>query len=209
MSNLIGLDEQVAVDGNEDRIERSSFSLTPTLAKSSKKGTKKQQSKLPSKQPPPATTRKRLFDGHRDAVSNVKDLRLKRGRVEKEQDGDECVIVDPEAVEYVPNPSKESTKQSSVQTLVTPSPHPRANGNSNGTLTPVRNAASASNRGGKPTQSSRAASGPQPNKYTATQRKGPRNGNRSSWFQEKRNVKQTQQTAFNSPKENPFATYAL
>ena len=87
ISNLVGLDEQTSVDGN-GRIEKSSFSLSPTMAKSSTKSKKDQRA--PPK--PPETAKKRLFESHRSSVSNISDLRLhKRGKIERSSKKVECI----------------------------------------------------------------------------------------------------------------------
>ena len=214
VSNLVGLDEQVTVDGN-DKINKSSFSLTPAASK--KKSLKgKKQSTLFS-QPSAATTasrKRRQFDSHRDSMSRVSDLRLhKRGKSTKdteiEEEGDECIIVDPEAVEYEASSSRQ-TKQSGSKKSVTPSPYPRTKQQSNANnLTPLRNTASSMQRSEKTT----SRTPPQTNSKWAknnanSNRRGPRNA-RSSWFQEKSQQKSSQQTAFHSPKENPFHSYSF
>ncbi|KAL9182447.1 hypothetical protein ACHAXT_013099 [Thalassiosira profunda] len=211
VGNLVGIDEQVTVDGN-DRIQKSSFSLSPHVAKSSATKGKK-QSKLNLTQPP-ATSRKRTIDAHRDSVTNVSDLRLhKRGKAPKGRgdDDDDCVIVDTEAVEFEVSsnePPKTAAQKSGRKKSVTPSPHPRSN------LTPVRNTAStAAPRSEKTARSNAYSSAGRRNnhsswsKTTATSRKGPRNARSSSWFQEKKQQTGAQKTAFHSPKENPFASY--
>ena len=226
MSNLVGLDEQVTVDGN-DKVQKSSFSLTPTLAKSSSGGKGKKQSKLFANNNPTTSRKRQSFDSHRNSVSKVSDMRLhKRGKTQKEkclEEDDECIIVDPEAVEYELSkpsntalPQKASRKKSSS---VTPSPHPRSSNqqDSNNNLTPVRNTTGASrqrNETSRRTQpQGQQSSGRGPNsstwsKNTTSNRRGPRNA-RSSWFQEKTQQKTSQQTAFHSPKENPFQSYSF
>ena len=218
VSNLVGLDEQVMIDGN-DRIQKSSFSLTPPQAKSSSKKGKK-QSKL-TQQPAASSRSKRSIDNHRNSVSNVSDLRLhKRGKVQqKEQDDDDCIIIDPDAVDFeVSQPSGMGGQRSSKKKNVTPSPHPPTkHQGSNDNVTPVRNTTSSSAQRSQTMtnlsqQPHSASSGRRSNntwsKNTASNRTGPRNS-RSSWFNEKRHQKTQQQVAFNSPKENPFASYSF
>jgi len=208
VSNLVGLDEQVTIDGN-CKIQKSSFDLSPAVAKSSKG--KKKQSKIFAQPPPTTTSRKRqTFDGsHRNSVSKVSDMRLhKRGRAEKKdkvQEDDDCIIIDPDAVEYdlTSRPAKELGGKKSV----TPSPHPRT-GRENRqqkNLTPVRGTtATSSQRSEKTNQTSKWSK----NTNNNNNRRGPRNA-RSSWFQEKSSQKTAQQTAFHSPKENPFNSYSF
>ncbi|KAL7539117.1 hypothetical protein ACHAXR_010579 [Thalassiosira sp. AJA248-18] len=216
VSNLVGLDEQVTVDGN-DHIQRSSFSLSPHVAtKSSSTKSKKQSKSALTK--PPALSRKRSVNNHRDSVSGVSDLRLhKRGKAQKVQDNnDDCIIVDPDAMEYdVSKPSNVAAQKSSKKKMVTPSPHPRAKHQNSNNLTPVRNPASLSGQRSVNTNhsqpqnstSGRRLYNSSSSKNTASNRKGPRNARSSSWFKEKKQQKSAQQTAFNSPKENPFSSY--
>ena len=117
ISNLIGLDEQISVDGN-DRIEKSSFSLSPTVVKSNAKS---KNSKVAT-QKPSESAKKRLFD-HRDSVSNINDMRLhKRGKANVQRKI-ECIEIDSNTEDDRNSlpvaPSKSSTKKA-----VTPSPHP-------------------------------------------------------------------------------------
>ncbi|KAL7551782.1 hypothetical protein ACHAWF_014973 [Thalassiosira exigua] len=205
VSNLVGLDEQVAVDGN-DKIQKSSFSLSPKVAKSSSTKGKTQST---ATKPPPPSSRKRAADAHRNAVSNVSDLRLhKRGKVRRGDEDDDCVIIDPDAVDFAEKPNA-SGKQSSRNKKVTPSPHPRKKddkeGESNLSPVPYPTSPFPRSENASVAQSQRTTTSSW-SKNTARSSRKPRNV-RSSWFREKKSQKTSQQTAFSSPKENPFARY--
>jgi hypothetical protein len=191
VSNLVGLDEQVNVEGLGE-VQKSSFSLSPTLAKG-----KKNQSQLTL---PPATSgQKRPFDRHRNSVSKVSDLRLhKRGKDQKERD-DDCIIIDSEAVEYDVRVAEE---RSHSKKLVTPSPHPHSKKQNTKRMTPACDTTSSSvsrsnnsdcvqpqniSGGGSNTSS-------RPNTMRS-KRKGPLN-NKLPWLQEKSKQKTSQQIAF-------------
>lgn len=225
IGNLVGLDELVTVDGNA-RIEKSSFSLSPTVAKSTKKG--KKQSQLSSQ---PVSSKKRLFYSHGSSVSNVNDMRLhKRGKIQKEQkkkntESIEMIDCEPEEQEKDLVSSKTTSSKSNNRKSVTPSPHPpsfRSNAGMNNnsqvieqsfdgrdnTMTPLRDPPSASrseqHRQNRPPNNRNIRYSSRKSSFKPVQR-----GGRSAWFQEKRNHKTTQSTAFNSPKDNPFASYAF
>ena len=223
VSNLVGLDEQVAIDGN-DRVQNSAFALSPHIVTSSKasssKGRKQSKLTLTTKKAP-ATSHKRSVDNHRGSVSNVSDLRLhKKGKFQMDQeedDDDDCIIVDPDATEYAGSiPSKATAPKTGKKKLVTPSPHPRTKKQNTDSLTPARNnASSATQRKERASRSQSTYSSNRPHNSswsknsTNNSRKGPRNARASSWFNDKRQQKNSQQTAFNSPKENPFSTYTF
>lgn len=209
VGNLVGLDEIVTVDGN-DAIQKTNFSLSPHVAKSSSAKRGKSQSKLTAPSAGSTAYRKRvLSDTHRDSVSAVSDLRLhKRGKTQTEQEEeDDCIIVDPDAVEFEPTTSsKPSSRVSGSKKTVTPSPHPssRPKQSSSNNLTPVRLSKDSSSfaRSDKSNRSRPNDTGSNWSNRTATNtnRKGPRNARSSSWFSEKRQQKNSQQTAFHSPK---------
>lgn len=125
ISNLIGLDEQASVDGN-DRIEKTSFSLSPTIAKSTTKNKQSQTAPKPSE-----TAKKRLFDSHRSSVSNVSDLRIyKRGKFTQGPTKVDCIEI---------NSDDEVAGKSTARKTVTPSPHPATKSSAfqNRNLTPT------------------------------------------------------------------------
>jgi hypothetical protein len=193
VSNLVGLDEQVNVEGLGE-VQKSSFSLSPTVAKG-----KKNQSQLFLH---PATS-KRSFDMHRNSVSNVSDFRLhKRGKVQKERRND-CIIIDPEAVEYdVSKSSRAAEERSLSKKVVTPSPHPHTkNQTANTSVSACDTTPSLVSRSDKTTHiqpqnlSGRQSNTPGWSNNIRSIKKPPRN-NRSSWFQEKSQQKTSQQTAF-------------
>ncbi len=196
MSNLVGLDEQVHVEGLGE-FQKSAFSLSPTVAKG-----KKNQSQLSL---PPATSgQKRPYDTHRNSVSNVCDLRLhKRGKHQKERD-DDCIIIDSEAVEYDVSKSSSVAKESSCsKKVVTPSPHPHTKNQKAKKVVPACDTTTSSSvsRSDKTTYSQpqnlsgRESNTPSWSNNMRSIRKGPQNG-RSSWFQEKSKQKSSQQIAF-------------
>ena len=198
VSSLVGLDEQVTVHGNEERIEKSSFSLTPAMTKSS--AAHEKQSTI-------SKTKRKLFDDHRKTVSAVKDVRLhKRKKTNKEHKDNDCVIVDSDAVECVPKPSKMTHQKPRSKKTVTPSPHPRNVERESNDLTPVRNTTSLPvSRNETASDAPRHRSNS--SKYARNNQKGQ--GKSSSWFRDQTQVKKNQQTAFHSPKENPFASYTF
>ena len=134
ISNLVGLDEQISVDGN-GRIEKSSFSLSATVMKSSTKS-KKGQTAAPK---PPETAKKRLFESHRSSVSNISDLRLhKRGKTERSSKKVECIELNSDDEVEITNKTKKA---------VTPSPHPEMkSGQNEGNLTPTFGSKSSSHQ---------------------------------------------------------------
>jgi hypothetical protein len=162
ISNLVGLDEQTSVDGN-DRIEKSSFSLSPTVVKSTSKSKKNNTAQ---KQPPSTTAKKRLFESHRSSVSNISDLRIhKRGKLEREPNI-ECIEINPDDEDNhnpVPLPNKPTTKKA-----VTPSPHPSTKSSLQQTcnLTPTFN--------------TRSSSQPKASTYTQNSRSNPYSSKKSS-----------------------------
>jgi len=194
LSNLVGLDEQVHVEGLGE-VQKSAFSLSPTVAKG-----KKNQSQLSL--PPEKSGQKRPFDTHRNSVSNVSDLRLhKRGKHQEERD-DDCIIFDSEAVAYDVSKSSSVAKDRSCKKVVTPSPHPHTkNQNAKKSVQACDTTSSSVSRSDKTAcsqpqnQSGRETNTPSWSNNMRSIRKGPRN-NRSSWFQEKSNQKTSQQIAF-------------
>eukprot|EP00804_Cyclotella_cryptica_P018375 CCRYP_015473-RA/>CCRYP_015473-RA protein AED:0.16 eAED:0.29 QI:0/0.37/0.22/1/1/1/9/0/1809 len=132
ISNLVGLDEQLSVDGN-DRVEKSLFSLSPVVAKSA---TKSKTSQICSK--PSESAGKRAFESHRSSVSNVGDMRLhKRGKVVLAQSRTDCIEID-SGVEEDHGSSKAYFKTPSAKKkAVTPSPHPAPKPSIQNDLTPT------------------------------------------------------------------------
>ena len=193
VSNLAGLDEQVTIDGN-DKIQKSkAFTFSPTAAKSSTTKNKgKKQGKIEFAEKAPLTSKKRRIEtSHRDSVSNVNDMRLrskkKRTTSEKKADDGSVIIIDDEAVEFEPHAPSETRG-------VTPSPHPK----SSHTPPPLtRDSAAGNSRSNSSRTSVKSQS-------AGTSRK---QRDSRSWFQDKRNQKTSQQTAFRSPKDNPFSAY--
>jgi len=207
VSSLIGLDEHVAIDGS-DSIEKSSFSLSPTAAKSffAKKKTK-------------------LMDSHRNAVSNTSDIRLnkKRSRMEKSKRG--IVKNGGEATNEHDLPCSDSAvEKQSMQSVVTPSPHqaplPKFQRNSN--LTPVRQTPSTSGR--RTTEclqdqnsavrslkdvTPKESNGRSQDDVSFVPQNSTKRKSTQAWYQERKKQKSIQQTSFNSPKENPFGQYSF
>ena len=218
LGNIVGIDEKVAVDGN-DAIEKSSFKLSPAAARVSSSAPK---TKKPAQKKKPSSPRKRLFNSHQSSVSEVSDLRLhKRGRVNKETAKDEnFIVVDSDSDIENPNSLNESEQDDNgSQKLVTPSPHPSRRQShqqrqSSNTPAPRYNSSRSTSQQGKFGASGRTKSSHFVNanntagKNTASKSRAVRNTT-SSWFQQKKQQKTSQLTAFNSPKENPFATYSF
>lgn len=197
MSNLVGLDEQVSIDGNDD-IEKSPVLLSQAVAKfSSSKG--KRQSQLPLL---PSSSQKRPLDSHRNTVSGVNDRRLhKRGAVQNEY-YNPCVTLDPETLDHdLIKSSNMATQPSATKNMVTPSPHPHIKHQNSNTHIYSRNDSSSFTKKSEMINRSR----PQPlmehrssNSSLSSariKRAGP-HISRSSWFQEKSQQKTAQQTAF-------------
>ena len=132
ISNLIGLDEQTSVDGN-GRIEKSSFSLSPTVVKSTIRSKKSKAATLK----PSESAKKRLFD-HRDSVSNINDMRLHKRKKANAPKKTECIEIDSDD-ENDRNSSSLAPNKSTTKKAVTPSPHPasKLSGQTQGTLTPT------------------------------------------------------------------------
>ena len=197
LGNIVGIDEKVAVDGN-DSIEKSSFKLSPAAARASSTVPK---TKKPSQKA--KTPSKRLFS-HQSSVSNVSDLRLhKKGR--KDED---CIVLDSDS-DNDRGLNKSEQKQTGSQTIVTPSPHPsRRQTQQQPNNTPLYNSSRSSSQQGKGggtgrTTSSHFATNPTSGKNRVVRNKS------SSWFQQKKQQKTSQSSAFNSPKENPFSSYSF
>ena len=113
----VGLDELVTIDGAGD-VQKSSFTLSPTVAHSA--NGRKNQSQLSFA---PASSRKRSLETHRNSVSNVTDLRLHKRC--KDDEDDDCIIIDPAAVEYKASESSGLAEENPrSKKVVTPSPHP-------------------------------------------------------------------------------------
>lgn len=191
VSNLVGLDEQVTVDGNGD-LEMSPALLSRSVSKpTSTKGKKQRQQSIVA--PPPS--HKRPLDSHRNSASNVDDLRLqKRGKVQKEPVG--RTISEPL--------DSEAATQSCTRTknLVTPSPHPHTKHKNLDSTTPCRNVTSLSVKRNEVTNNSQAkhltgqSSRVDPSFASSRFRRGGQTNSRSSWFKEKSHQKTAQQTAF-------------
>lgn len=223
ISNLVGLDEQKTVDGN-DRIEKSSFSLSPTVVKSTVKA---KRSEAASK--PPETAKKRLFESERSSLSNVSDLRLhKRGKFDRAQKKTERIEInsDDEDARNFASTSREPPTQKAV----TPSPHPatKFSEEQRASSTPTFRTRPTSDKINRSCTPSARNSNPYSSKKMGTNRRNMQN--RCKWNQDvssrslsisrpnltflinialqKRDHKSTQQRAFHSPKENPFSTFA-
>jgi hypothetical protein len=192
VSNLVGLDEQVTVDGN-DNIVKSPILLSQSASKSTAtKGKKRQQSIVA-----PLSSNKRPLEAHRTSVSNVSDLRLqKRGKVQEERTVD-CHIPQLSDSEEASQPTTSTQKNQ-----VTPSPHPHTKHQDSETATPRRNFTSSSGKRDVTTNQYQAlpltGQRPMNNSSLASTRmkRGGQNNSRSSWFQEKSHQKTAQQTAF-------------
>jgi len=192
VSNLVGLDEQVTVDGNDDLV-KSPILLSQSATKStSTKGKKLQQSIVA-----PPSSNKRPLEAHRTSVSNVSDLRLqKRGKVQEERTVDRNIpkLLDSEEAAHPTTSTKKN--------LVTPSPHPHAKHQDSETVTPRRNDTSSSGKRDVTTNQSQALplTGQRavnnPSLASTRMKRGGQNNSRSSWFQEKSHQKTAQQTAF-------------
>ncbi len=191
VSNLVGLDEHVTIDGNDD-IEKSPVFLSQSVSKStSAKGTKQRQKSqiaLPS-------SHKRTMETHRDSVSNVSDLRLqKRGKVQKEQRSD-YIISKPLESEAATQPTFITKK------LVTPSPHPYSKRQNSETTTPRGNDILSSTERREATNQYHPPppTGQRPNNnpsLTNARVRAGQNNSRSSWFKERNHQTTAQQTAF-------------
>ena len=191
VSNLVGLDEHVTIDGNDD-IEKSPVFLSQSVSNSSSaKGKKQRQQPIVA----PPSSHKRTIETHRDSVSNVSDLRLqKRGKVQREQRTD-CVISKPLDSEAATQPT------SSTKKLVTPSPHPYSKRQNSQTATPRRSDILTSTKKSEATNQNQAPplTGQRPNNnpsLTSARVRAGQNNSRSSWFKEKNHQTTAQQTAF-------------
>lgn len=196
LGNIVGIDEKVAVDGN-DSIEKSSFKLSPAAARVSSSAPKTK--KKPAQKAKPSSPRKRLFNSHQSSVSTVSDLRLhKRGRNNKDTKIDEdCIVVDSDSDIEDPPHSKNEREQKKTwsQKLVTPSPHPsRRQSHQQQQPSNVR--------------APKGKTSPHFSNKSSGKSRAVRNTT-SSWFREKKQQKTSQSSAFNSPKENPFSTYSF
>jgi hypothetical protein len=177
ISNLVGLDEQVSVDGN-DRVEKSSFSLSPVVAKSA---TKRKKSQICSK--PSECAGKRLFESHRSSVSNVGDMRLhKRGKAGPASNITECIEIDSDVEEDDGSSKAYAKTPSSKKKAVTPSPHPATKPSSQNDLTPTFGPRTIP--GQKDTASGRTNISSSNNPYSLQSQSGCRTmRNSSKWFQ--------------------------
>ena len=213
LGNIVGIDEKNAVDGN-DSIEKSSFKLSPAAARVSSSAPK---TKKPAPKKKPSSPRKRLFNSHQSSVSEVSDLRLhKRGRTNKETAKVEKFIVvdsDDSDIENPDSLNESEQKETGGQKLVTPSPHPSRRQSHHqqqppsNTPTPLYNSSRSSSQQGKFGASGRTKSSHFANN-TSGKSRAVRNTT-SSWFQQKKQQKTSQSSAFNSPKENPFSSYSF
>lgn len=199
------------MDGN-DSIEKSSFKLSPAAARVSSSAPKTK--KKPAQKAKPSSPRKRLFNSHQSSVSEVSDLRIhKRGRINKDTHKDEdCIVVDSDSDIEDPHSlnEREQKKTGGQLVTVTPSPHPSRRQShqqqqqpSNAT-TPLYNSSKSSSLSNK--QQGKKSS------HFANKSNGKSRAVRnttSSWFQQKKQQKTSQSSAFNSPKENPFSTYSF
>jgi len=193
VSNLAGLDEQVTIDGN-DKIQKSkAFTFSPTTAKSTTKNKGKRQGKIEFAEKAPLASKKRHIEtSHRDSVSNVNDMRIRSKKkrtthAKNKADDGSVVIIDDEAVEFEPHAPSENRG-------VTPSPHPKS------AKTPPPTTRDATSGNSRP-YSSRTSVKSQ-SAGTSRKRRDSR-----SWFHDKHNQKTSQETAFRSPKDNPFQGY--
>lgn len=205
LGNIVGIDEKVAVDGN-DIIEKTSFKLSPAAARVSSSAPKTK--KKPAQKAKPSSPRKRLFNSHQSSVSEVSDLRLhKRGRTSKDTKKEEdCIVVDSDSDIEDPQSLNERDQKKNGSKTVTPSPHPSRRQSHHhqqqpsNAPAPLYNSSQSSSQQGK--KSSHFA-----NKSSGKSR-AVRNTT-SSWFQQKKQQQTSQSSAFNSPKENPFSTYSF
>lgn len=203
----------MAVDGN-DRIEKSSFKLSPANARVSSTSTKSkkpaQTQTSKSKKTNPPSPRKRLFNSHQGSVSNVSDLRLhKKGRPNKGTKDEGCIIVDSDSDNENPRSLDDSDEQKTTrkQSFVTPSPHPNRRQSQQPNTAPLYNSSRSNSQQGK-NSSGRSTSSPHFASNTRGKSRTVRNQS-SSWYQQKKQQKTTQSTAFHSPKENPFSSYSF
>jgi hypothetical protein len=200
VSNLVGLDEQVSVEGRGE-VQTSSFSLSPAALK----GMRNQSH--PSLQQATSGKKRPFFDAHRNSVLNISDVRLhKRGKDDKEPD-DDCIIIDPEAVEYDEYESSKVSEERprSKKTIVTPSPHPHTKNQNTKQSFPVSDTTSplisrCENTTNSQSQfisrhSGRRSNTPSWQQNIGRTRKSARS-DRSKWFQVKAQQKTAQQTAF-------------
>lgn len=190
--------------------------MSPAAARASSAvpKTKKQQAQKGK----PPSPKKRLFNSHQSSVSNISDLRLhKRGRINKDTKDEDCIIVDSDSDTEDPHllmNAGEQKKKTASQTLVTPSPHPsrrqaqqKQQKQQQPNATPLYNSSRS-----LPQQGKGGASGRTTSPHFATNPSGKNRVVRnqsSSWFQQKKQQKTSQSSAFNSPKENPFSSYSF
>lgn len=191
MSNLIGLDERVTVDGYGD-VEMSPAFLARSVSKpTSTKGKKQRQQSTVF--PPPSL--RRPLDSHRNSVSNVDNLRLqKRVKVHKEASG---------RITSEPLDSQAATQSSTGdKNIVTPSPHPHTRHQNSDSTTPRRNVTSLSATKNEVTNNLQAKHltcqlpRVDPSFTSSRIRRGGQTNSRSSWSKEKSHQRTAQQTAF-------------
>ncbi len=200
MSNLVGLDEQVSVEGLGE-VQKSPFSLSPTAPRG-----KKNQSH-PSLQQSTSGKKRPFFDIHRNSVLEVSDVRLHRRGKDVEEQVDDCIIIDAEAVEYDESESSKVVEERSrsKKTIVTPSPHPHTKNQNAEQSFPASDTASplmsrcenttSSQSRFVSSHSGRRSNTPSWQQNVSSTRKGARN-ERSKWFQVKAQQRTAQQTAF-------------
>uniref|UniRef100_A0A6U6FWX7 SEC63 domain-containing protein n=2 Tax=Odontella aurita TaxID=265563 RepID=A0A6U6FWX7_9STRA len=191
VSNLIGLDEQLQLEGN-DVVTKSSFDLSPVRAKSAKEGGKRKADKSKERTAAQPQSHKKL----NNMVEGVADFRLRKKTGSSESNG-ECI----KRFTSTPRFSAQSKRHRSGQkgnatgkshSAVTPSPPPNS---------AYKSTSSAPNT----SQNMPSHVSPYRERNSNQARRRKEFGKlQPSWKLEQREQKNMQQRAFTSPKENPL-----
>ncbi len=202
VSNLVGLDESLALDGN-DEIKKSSFVLTPVKSKTTASKKKKKTS----------STKKRdtTQDMMRHMVRGIDDMRVPKRTTSNKKDKTKSMNLTPSSSA----PKKQCTtsctnvdsarkryKSNWSDTIVTPSPTPIAKYPSKNSRSQVNTPTPFVNK--SPALQSRAYGSTSIISQESSSM-GDRRGD--SWNKQKREQKVFQQRAFGSSKENPFSAF--
>ncbi len=193
VSNLVGLDEQLIIEGN-DIVEKSSFTLSPQNAKKKTKVTPSKNQK-----------ETHLSQSLQTMVSGVKDFRMSKQVSNKTKQANSSRTISTPAPSERNSPMPLATGQVSpmadrAQSLVTPSPS-FINRSRIGTISPKVPP--------KRRLSSTESNGNDQMRRERTIIRDPKRcrTHNSSWQKQKKKQHQFQQRAFGSPKENPFSKF--
>jgi replicative superfamily II helicase len=207
VGNLVGLDQQLSVDGN-DAIQASSFTLSPKAtkvakvakpkigAKSKENGSSAYPKRRPDNKNPKRGTRilKAMVEGVEDyrVSKNKRAAPFRKQDIQSNTSSGLCInLCEDEDME---------------QPVVSPSPPPPTNSHRSSTSATNHRVGGGSFRNWRE-QKRRYEDVEQRNSRTSEIDSEPRSLGTMSWKVEQREQAQLQKRAFTSPKENPFASF--